>query len=117
MKIRTTRTRLFRSLILAATAILLLPGTDARTWTSADGAKTFEGELKTYDPATGMVGVTLPTGKLMKFSQKVLFSRRTSPSSKNKARWKHPSLASRQRGRLMPIRRTSSSPTMANRRT
>ncbi len=40
----------------------------ARTWTSADGSKTFEGELKTYDPATGSVGVTLPNGSVLKFT-------------------------------------------------
>ena len=59
-------------LILAAFTSLLLAGVHARTWTSADGAKTFEGELKTYDPATGIVNVTLSNGKLMKFSQNVL---------------------------------------------
>ena len=49
-------------------AILAL-GAQARTWTSPDGSKTFEGELKSYDPATGMVGVTLPNGKEMVFKQ------------------------------------------------
>jgi hypothetical protein len=44
----------------------------ARTWTSADGTKTFEGELTSYDPATGMVGVKLANGKELKFAQKVL---------------------------------------------
>lgn len=44
----------------------------ARIWTSADGAKTFEGELASYDPATGMVGVKLANGKMMRFAQKVL---------------------------------------------
>lgn len=52
-----------------AFAMLFLTGVQARTWTSADGAKTFEGELKTYDPATGIVGVTSPNGTLMKFNQ------------------------------------------------
>ena len=41
-------------LILAAITSLLLTGAHARTWTSADGARTFDGELKTYDPATGI---------------------------------------------------------------
>jgi hypothetical protein len=59
-------------LILAVITCLLLSGAHARTWTSSDGGKTFEGELKTYDPATGMVGVMSSTGKEMKFSQKVL---------------------------------------------
>ncbi|MFM7182166.1 MAG: sialate O-acetylesterase [Verrucomicrobiales bacterium] len=44
-------------------------GVQARTWTSPDGSKTFEGELKSYDPATGMVGVTLANGKELVFKQ------------------------------------------------
>ena len=57
---------------LAATAALVLLlgiGVQARTWTSSDGTKTFEGELKSYDPATGIVNVTQPNGKVMKFQQ------------------------------------------------
>lgn len=42
---------------------LLIAGAQARTWTSADGAKTFEGELRSYDPATGKVAVTLSDGR------------------------------------------------------
>jgi hypothetical protein len=62
-----------RTFAIAATfAALLLTGAHARTWTSADGTKTFDGELKTYDPATGAVGVTSADGKAMKFSQKAL---------------------------------------------
>ncbi|MCX6877715.1 MAG: sialate O-acetylesterase [Verrucomicrobia bacterium] len=53
----------------AALMLLLVTGVPARTWTSADGAKTFEGELKSYDPATGAVGVTQPSGTVMKFNQ------------------------------------------------
>lgn len=49
-------------------AVLAL-GVQARTWTSPDGSKTFEGELKSYDPATGMVGVALPDGKELVFKQ------------------------------------------------
>lgn len=63
---------MFRSLLLAAVTSLLLTGAHARTWTSADGAKTFEGELQSYDPATGAVGVTLAGGKTMKFTQEKL---------------------------------------------
>ena len=43
----------------AAIALLLLAGASARTWTSAEGDKTFEGELKSYDAASGKVTVTL----------------------------------------------------------
>lgn len=55
--------------ITAALALLLLAGAQARTWTSADGTKTFEGELHSYDPATGKLAVKLPNGKEMKFQQ------------------------------------------------
>jgi hypothetical protein len=48
---------------------LLAAGAHARTWTSADGAKTFEGELRSYDEATGKVSVTLANGKQMNFQR------------------------------------------------
>lgn len=72
MKNQPSKSLLSRSLILAVMSSLLITAAYARTWTSADGSKTFEGDLKSYDPATGMVEVTLSTGKEMKFSQKVL---------------------------------------------
>ena len=53
----------------AALALLFVSGVQARTWTSADGSKTFEGELKSYDSANGIVDVTLANGKAMKFAQ------------------------------------------------
>jgi hypothetical protein len=53
----------------ASLALLLLSGAQARTWTSSDGTKTFEGELHSYDPATGKVAVTLPNGRQMSFQQ------------------------------------------------
>lgn len=40
----------------------------ARTWTSADGEKTFEGDLKTFDAATGKVTVLVNRTELV-FSQ------------------------------------------------
>ena len=64
----TTRTRLQLVLQIAA-AFLLVLGVQARTWTSADGSKTFEGELQSYDAASGKVSVTLPNGRQMIFSQ------------------------------------------------
>ena len=63
-----TRTRTQLLLQLAA-AFLLVLGVQARTWTSADGSKTFEGELQSYDAASGKVSVTLPNGRQMIFSQ------------------------------------------------
>jgi hypothetical protein len=69
MKIKTTHSLMFRNMLLASATILLFTGAHARTWTSADGAKTFDGELLSYDPETGAVGVTLTGGKVMKFAQ------------------------------------------------
>jgi len=40
----------------------------ARTWTSADGSRTFEGTLKSYDPASGMVTVIVD-GRPLAFPQ------------------------------------------------
>ena len=56
-------------LLLVAAASLLIAGAQARTWTSADGSKTFEGELKSYDAATGKLTVVLRNGRSMTFSQ------------------------------------------------
>ena len=60
---------LSRLSIAAAAGALLLDSVQARTWTSADGTKTFEGELKACDAATGTVSVTMANGKVMKFPQ------------------------------------------------
>ncbi len=59
----------FYQTIRLVLAMLLVSGAQARTWTSTDGPKTFEAELKAYDPATGEVTVTLPDGAAMKFQQ------------------------------------------------
>ncbi len=72
MKTQLLKHLLSDGLLLAATTSLLLTDAHAKTWTSADGAKTFEAELTEFFPATGMVSVKLPTGKEMKFSKKVL---------------------------------------------
>lgn len=69
MKIQVTKNLFFKSLLLAAITSQLLSLAHARTWTSADGTKTFEGELLSYDAATGAVGVTLADGKVMNVSQ------------------------------------------------
>jgi len=52
-----------------AFTVLAISVAHARTWTSADGAKTFEGELKLYCPASGMVRVTLSNGNNVDFTQ------------------------------------------------
>lgn len=59
-------------LLLASIIGLLLVGAQARTWTSAEGAKTFDGELVSYDADTGLVGVKLANGKSIDFSTKAL---------------------------------------------
>jgi len=51
---------------------LLHPTADGRKWTSADGSKTFEAKLKSYDEATGTVVVTKTNGRAMKFKQSIL---------------------------------------------
>ena len=56
-------------LMLAAISSLLLTCAHARTWTSSDGAKTFEGEIKSYDPRIGVVTVALSNGSSMHFEQ------------------------------------------------
>lgn len=57
---------------LVAIASLLLVNVQARTWTSADGSKTFEGEMKSYDASTGTVTVVLPNGKSVNFDENLL---------------------------------------------
>jgi hypothetical protein len=57
------------SLLLAAITSLLLTGAHARTWTSADGTNTFDGELRSYDPRIGLVTVALANGTSMHFEQ------------------------------------------------
>lgn len=41
----------------------LLASVQGRTWTSADGTKTFEGTLKAYDAEKGEVVVALRNGR------------------------------------------------------
>ena len=44
----------------------------ARTWTSSDGSKTFDGELVSYDAESGAVSVTLTNGKKLNFKKEIL---------------------------------------------
>jgi hypothetical protein len=44
----------------------------ARTWTSANGSKTFEGELTNYDATSGQVTVSMAGGKSITFAQAML---------------------------------------------
>lgn len=57
---------------IGAVCLLLLGSISlARTWTSADGSKTFEGELVSYDEATGSVTVDMK-GRKMTFKKEIL---------------------------------------------
>ena len=47
------------SLLFTAVISLSISGAIARTWTSSDGAKTFEGELRSYNATTGIVTVLI----------------------------------------------------------
>ncbi len=63
-----------RRIASAAVAFLsiLAVGLQARTWTSADGSKTFEGELQSYDAVSGKVSVILRNGKSITFQKDLL---------------------------------------------
>ncbi len=69
MKMKQIKSLVSHRLILAAVGGLLLTGAHARTWTSADGAKTFDGELKSYEAEKGLVTVTLANGGRLVFTQ------------------------------------------------
>ena len=56
-------------LILVLGIGVLLAMAEGRTWTSADGTQTFEGELKSYDAAKGIVRVVRPNGVRTTFTQ------------------------------------------------
>ena len=76
------KTRLLSSLVL----VLFSVGVEARTWSSADGWKTFEGELKAYDAASGKVSVTLRNGRGMTFGLNKLSADDIAWLKKNAAR-------------------------------
>ena len=63
-----------RRVASAAVAFLsiLAVGLQARTWTSADGSKTFEGKLQSYDAVSGKVSVILRNGKSITFQKDLL---------------------------------------------
>lgn len=58
-----------RTLLLCSA---LLSGAHGRTWTSADGSKTFEAKFKSYDAETGEVVVSLRNGRTRKFNKSFL---------------------------------------------
>ncbi|MEI6178702.1 MAG: hypothetical protein WCS43_17555, partial [Verrucomicrobiota bacterium] len=69
MKIEALKPIHSNGLLIAAITSLLISGAHARTWTSADGTKTFEGEIKSYDPSIALVTVALANGTSMHFEQ------------------------------------------------
>ena len=60
---------ILRNLLLCSA---LVTGSQARTWTSADGSKSFEAEFKSYDAEKGQVVVVLSNGRTKKFNQSFL---------------------------------------------
>jgi hypothetical protein len=58
-----------RTLLLCSA---LLTGAHGRTWTSADGSKTFEATFKSYNSETGEVVVSLRNGRTRKFNESFL---------------------------------------------
>jgi hypothetical protein len=69
MKLKRLKLLISNRLLLATITSLLVTGAHARTWTSSDGAKTFDGELRSYDPRIGLVTVALANGTSMHFEQ------------------------------------------------
>ena len=62
-----------RLLLATASLALLSQGSlTARTWTSADGSKTFEGELRAVDENRITVSVLMKGGKLVTFATSLL---------------------------------------------
>lgn len=60
------------SACLALVAIGFLSSTHVRTWTSSDGERTFEGELREYSPEKGEVTVILSNGASSTFPETLL---------------------------------------------
>lgn len=59
--------------LLLGLALMAMSGlVEARTWTSADGGKTFDAELVSFDEATGKVTVKKVNGSTMSFDQENL---------------------------------------------
>ena len=59
------------SLLALALSFLLIASSGARTWTSSDGSRTFEGEIRSYDANTKTVSV-LASGRMLTFTAEKL---------------------------------------------
>ncbi len=59
----------FKNLLAAGVALSFGVGSlQARTWTNADGSKTFEADFKTYDKEGGKVTVLMGNGRSVTFA-------------------------------------------------
>jgi len=55
-------------LAIAISFFLLIGSSEARTWTSSDGSRTFEGEIRSYDANTKTVSV-LSSSRMLTFTE------------------------------------------------
>ncbi len=63
----------FKSLLVGSLiALSIVISASARTWTSADGSKTFKGTLKKYDAEKGHVTIVRSNGRTITFSENKL---------------------------------------------
>ena len=83
----------FARLLLFATISMMVVDSRAengswnnRTWTSADGSKTFKGKLRSYDAHTGTVHISLPNGTRKKFNKIILSAEDITFLEKNAAK-------------------------------
>tara|TARA_R110000850_G_scaffold85453_12_gene183740 strand:+ start:451 stop:834 length:384 start_codon:yes stop_codon:yes gene_type:complete len=57
-----------KKMILTTTLCLVISVSNARTWTSADGSRTFDGEIRSYDTEKKAVSV-LSSGRVLTFTE------------------------------------------------
>ncbi len=57
-----------RTILLSTLCLLLAGGLQARTWTSSDGSRSFEGTLRSYNAETGAVTVVV-NGRPLTFQE------------------------------------------------
>lgn len=58
-----------KSLVAIAAIAVLVAGLQARTWTSSDGSKTFDGTIRSVDSRNQTVTVLMSDGRAVTFSQ------------------------------------------------
>jgi hypothetical protein len=87
---------------MAALVASLTLGLQARTWTSADGENTFEGELESYDAKAGLVKVTRANGRTITFKQDTLSEEDIAYLAKNGSKTSKTSGSSVQKRKSIP---------------